>query len=348
MGRGRGIAVAVFAVAALGVGAPGVAAGKIVNVHPGEDRYDGEAPHGEAYLLAGEKLRIFARPASSGSTGYHWRVANRPSARLLRRGSSHVSGDGKYQVISYKARYRVGETRLQLRYESPTGREVRKRRINLRVAVNSRPPKYGCYPAHSVTQTANRQVRIFRILRSFVFEGHFASYVVYYGCEKHSGHAFALHYGTQPRPENASQDAFENFALRGTKIGFYFTKQCSIVRSCTDAVRFVESQDLHSGRRIRSVEPIPGPGGGQFGRDLAGLVVSPTGGLAWIEKEPGNDELNYVYKSDAPPARSGGVAHDRTTLDDGLHGYVDWDSLRYAGGQISWKREGVRQYAPLR
>ena len=348
MGRGRGIAVAVVAAAALGAAAPGVAAAKVVNVHPGEDRFDGEAPHGEAYLLAGEQLRIFARPATSGSTGYHWRIAKRPSTGLLRRVSNHVSGDGKYQVISFRARHRVGQTSLQLRYESPTGREVRKRRVNLRVAVNQPAPRYGCYPAHSVTQTANRQVRIFRILRSFVFEGGTARYVVYYGCEKATGRAFALHYRTQPRPENASVDTIENFTLRGNKVGFYFLKQCSIVRSCTDAVRFVESQDLHTGRRIRSVDPVPGPGGGQFGRDLARLLVSATGGLGWIEKEPGNDELNYVYKSDAPPARSGGVAHDRTTLDDGLHGYVDWDSLRYANGQLSWKREGVRQYAPLR
>jgi hypothetical protein len=55
-----------------------------------------------------------------------------------------------------------------------------------------------------------------------------------------------------------------------------------------------------------------------------------------------------VKPGNAPPARTGGVAHDRTLLDDGTHRYVDRESLEYANGQMSWKREGVRQYAPLR
>src|SRR4051812_7042959 len=324
MDRGRHFAVAVFAVAAFGVGMPGVAAGRTVTVHPGGGNYFAEAPFGEAPLLQGETLRIALRPPSSGSTGYHWRIVRRPSSRLLRRLYFHTSGDGRFEVLAYRARRTVGETRLQLRYESPTGREGRKRRVYLRVAVNAQPPKYGCYPQHSVTQTGNSQVRIFRILRTFVFGGRSFSYVAYYGCELRQNRAFMLHYRTQPRPQFASNDEFTYFALRGTKVGFHFLKQCSIVLSCTDAVRFVESQDLHSGRRIRSVEPIIGPGGGTFGRDITGLVISPAGGLAWIEKDPSDDELNYVYKSDAPPARQGGVAHDRTTLDDGRHGYVDW------------------------
>jgi len=90
MGRGRHIAMAVFAVAALGAGAPGIAAGKTVTVHPREDRFAGEAPLGEAFLLEGDTLRIAAHPASSGSTGYHWRIARKPSRRLLRLLSIHT------------------------------------------------------------------------------------------------------------------------------------------------------------------------------------------------------------------------------------------------------------------
>jgi hypothetical protein len=347
MRRGRHFAMAAVAVAAIGVGTPGVAAGKTVRVHPGQDSFYTEAPFGQAFLLQGETLRIYTRPPTSGSTGYHWRIARRPSSRLLRRLSFHTTSDGKYEVLSYRARNVVGQTRLQLRYESPTGREVRNRRVYLRVAVNQRPPRYGCYPAHSVTQTENSQVRIFRIQRTFVWQAGVTRYIEYYGCEFRRNHAFALHYRTQPRPEFASNDDFTYFALNGTKVGFHFFKQCSFVLSCTDAQRFVESQDLHTGRLIRSVEALIF-NGGQLGRDLTGLVLSPTGGLGWIEKDPQNDELNYVYKSDAPPARPGGIAKDRTLLDDGTHGYVDWDSLEYANGQVSWKREGVRQYAPLR
>jgi hypothetical protein len=333
--------------AALGLSIPGAAMAKTVVVHPQSDNAFYEAPFGEAFLLQGETLRVYVRPPSSGSTGYHWRIAHRPSSSLLRRLPSYVSHDRKYQVIAFKAGYGLGETRLQLRYESPTGREVRNRRTNLRVAVNPRPPHYGCWPAHSVTQTENSRVRIFRILRTFVWRAGVTHYVEYYGCEFRQNRAYALHYRTQPRPEDASEDEFHYFALNGDKVGFQFLKQCSFVRSCTDAQRFIESQDLHTGRRVRSVDPLIFSGG-QLGRDISGLVVSPTGGLAWIENEPGNDELNYVYKSDEAPSYPGGVAHQRTLLDDGKHGYVDWDSLEYANGQVSWRRAGVRQYAPLR
>src|SRR4051812_4060746 len=157
MDRGRHFAVAVFAVAAFGVGMPGVAAGRTVTVHPGGGNYFAEAPFGEAPLLQGETLRIALRPPSSGSTGYHWRIARRPSSRLLRRLYFHTSGDGRFEVLAYRARRSIGETRLQLRYESPTGREVRKRRGYPRGAGDAQPPKERCFPPPLGTQTGEPQ-----------------------------------------------------------------------------------------------------------------------------------------------------------------------------------------------
>jgi hypothetical protein len=337
--------MAALAVAALGVVAPAAASAKTVTVTPGSNSFYVQAPRGEAYLLKGEKLRIKLRPADSGSTGYHWRVSKVPARRLLRLVSAHRSRTGKFQVFTYRARRRVGETDLQFKYMPPGRHRRAADTVDLSVAVNRHPPKYGCHPKGSETVARNGKVRVFKIQRSVIEFHSRQRYTAYYGCELRKKRAYLLDNFGPDRPDNASQNDYSTFRLRGTKVAYVFRKECPFARDCTDqSYRYVESQSLHTGRMLRSVPVRIGPAV----NGVSDIVLTRSGGLAWIENDAYKQNVNLVIRSDQPPKRRGRIAHDDTILDFGEDGYVAPQSLERDGGDVTWVHAGARRRATLR
>jgi predicted secreted protein len=95
----------VLAIAALGVVASGASAKSVDQSSNGK----------KVSVDRGESLRIKLKPADSGSSGYHWRVAKAPGSILRLVSDKTKSGR---QVFTYKAR-KTGSTSLKLQYVPP-------------------------------------------------------------------------------------------------------------------------------------------------------------------------------------------------------------------------------------
>jgi hypothetical protein len=338
----RRIALAALAIGALGLGVPGTASAKTVRPQ------GGDVEDSSTFVLKGQTLRVVLRPGGSASTGYHWvlkREGTRPSLRLL---SSHASRDGKRQVLRFKAR-RAGWTRFEFRY-MPPGRGRRAARFaELNVAANRRVPRYGCHPKGSKTVVANSEVRVFRKRRS-IFIPHAISSrtAVYYGCERAQNRAYPLDRASNSQ-ETVRGNRYSHFRLRGTKVGYFVAQGCTLdaySRGCDGASGRVRSNDLHSGATIRSTA-VASSSNGPYPVDVTDLVMSPLGGLAWIEDDTGLD-MAAVLRSDQPPAAGRRTAHDRGPLSRGSEDSFELRSLRFADGFVYWMRGGATFRAPLR
>jgi predicted secreted protein len=340
MNRSRVKAALASALVASGVAA--APAANAATVGPG-------ANGGHAELLAGQTLTINVTPANSGSTGFHWQVATKPSKKVLHLTSNRRSGDGKRQVFKYKA-LAPGATSLRLRYRPP-GKGKTAKTFRLAVLVNEQEPALDCAAighrtAYAIVARSGPAI-VFKIRRTvFFWEGtsQKEEYDAYYGCELSQDHAFRL--GAVAGRSNPHE--FSNVTLRGTVVAYVHDVDCAFGNGdCLGVPRTVESQDLHTGNLIRVLSV------GMFGGEdhvVTGLVMSPAGGVAWIEqgKSPEGTVATEVFSSDAPAPSTAPYAQDQTTLDDGQQGAVDPDSLLYDGTNVKWTRGGAQQQAPLK
>lgn len=344
MTKKQGRIAALAAVSALTI--TGFAASTASAATVGPDS-NGEA----ASLVAGDSLTIDLKPASSASSGFHWRVATKPAKKLLRLASNHASSDGKQQVFTYKS-LAPGATAVKLQYVGP-GRKARaKKTFRLAVLVNEQEPQLDCdasgrHADYSLLARSGQAV-VFTLRRSLlVWKGKPVriGYDAYYGCDLANQRAFRL--GSVVDLVNRHQ--FWNVALRGDVVGFVDENDCSFTGepNCISIERSVESQDLRTGAVIRSV-PV-GLSLNGTPNAVPGLVVSPSGGVAWIEQGPGPDGPSVVVRRSDLTAQSGqAVATDSTTLDDQENGSIDPSSLLFDGADAIWTRDGQQQRAPLR
>jgi predicted secreted protein len=334
-------AVLAIAIAALGVASPAAGAATV----------SGSANGKAASLLAGESLTIDLKPANSGSSGFHWAVATKPSKKVLRLTSDRPSSDGKQQVFTYRA-LGPGTTPLVLRYRAPGRHGKTVKTFRLGVAVNEQEPQLDCSASgrHAdLTPVANSGTAVVFTLRRTLFAwlgGPFRiPYDAYYGCELSQQQAFRL----GGVVDLVDRHDFWNIVLDGSVVGYVHEVGCSFVPGAHDCIgteRTVESQDLHTGKLIRrvavtrTVDGSPGP--------VSGLVVSPTGGLGWIEqgRDPEGHAENLVRRSDAPADPGAPFATSAELLDRSA--LVDPDSLRYDGADVIWTDDGKAQRAPLR
>jgi hypothetical protein len=309
-------------------------------------------------ITQGELLSIDLRPRDSGSTGYHWRVANKPARSVLRFDSNLLSSFSGRQLLSYRARRTVTpgitQTSLALDYVGP-GRGARiAKTFRLDVFVNESPPKFDCdgYP-QGPRSTVGPQIAGFTTFAtsstSSLFKGQrtvvvtrkgnprFFSYDAYYGCEFAQYRAYGLHNGGERRP---APDRYVNLSLRGNVAAYVYRPTCpfSFEGDCPAREASVEAQDLHTGRLIRSV-PVAG---GVNPSTVSGLVVSRAGGVAWLEI----GAVNRVLRSDAPAGGGQAIASDAEVLAAGND--IDPDSLGFDGTDVTWVRGGTPQRAPLR
>lgn len=306
-----------------------------------------------ASVLAGESLTITLKPGDSGSSGFHWRVAGKPAKKVLRLTSHHATNGGAQEIFDYKA-LQPGATSLKLQYLGPARHAKPVKTFRLTVLINEPEPQLDCgatgrYADSSPVARSGTAV-VFKLRRT-AFLSEFGkpvkqSYDAYYGCALSVNRAFRL--GgivdlTQPHD-------FWNVELHGTAVGFVQGGRCQFDgnNGCNPARRTVESQDLRTGNVIRVVgvgHLFPSP---DETDPVSGLVVSATGGLAWIEQS--RDDMgqvdNEVLRSDAPAQTGNTVATDSTRLDGGK--LVDPDSLEQDGNYAVWARDGARQSAPLR
>jgi predicted secreted protein len=299
-------------------------------------------------LTRGESLLIKLAPADSGSTGYHWRVAKKPAQSVLRLTAHRQASDGKQELFRYKAR-RGGVANLELQYVSP-GRDRRvAKRFALTTVVNAPEPKLDCSATGgSPTVAESGQARVFRVRRSaWVSRGSTGlrvGYDAYYGCANDRETAFRL----GNIVDLISPHEFWNITLRGSLVGFVHGVRCPLNGDgCERGGLDVQSQDLRTGKVIRDVGTGScGPG---CDNTVTGLVMSASGGLAWIERSAYEDPThNLVLRSDAPSAGGETVSEDPEILDLDEKGEVDPDSLERDGGEMTWLRGGKLQRAALR
>jgi predicted secreted protein len=344
----RGRLTASFALAAcivLGVGASSASAKTVV----------GDETGSIVSLTTGETLLIKLKPPNSASSGYHWRVANKPKASVLRLKSNRTSRDGSQQWFTYVARG-VGGGTLKLQYVPPSRGGRARKTFNILVLVNEPAPKLGCVQAGSgfasvVAQSGLAQVFTVRrrVAHRYGPGARTTSYDAWYGCEFSQHRAYQLH--DSPSPEDIGRDEFANVTVRGTKVGFVVQDGCPFGPdsdgACPDrAVPLVESQDLHTGAVIRSIGIYAGP---SPLNTVTGLVMSATGGLAWIEKQYEVEVPARVLRSDDVPPRTSELGfQEPDVLDTGDNGEIDLDSLGFDGTDVTWVRDGKRQRAPLR
>jgi hypothetical protein len=140
---------------------------------------------------------------------------------------------------------------------------------------------------------------------------------------------------------------FSNVTLRGTIVGYAVQFRCPLFdgNGCDIDGSTFESQDLHSGKVIRSI--AVGGGGITASNGFDGPVVSATGGLAWIEHEAYSPYGTVVLRSDSP-VTDPRAAIEPDRLDEGPAGTIDPDSLGFDGTDMTWRRDGVLKRAPLR
>lgn len=298
----------------------------------------------QAKVTSGHSLVVKLRAPKAESTGYHWAVSTRAPKSLLRRTSNSFAG--KRQVFTFRAG-RPGATVLRFRYVPPgRGRKAIKR-YELTVEVNRPARRLRCYPPRSHTVISNGKARIFWIRRSVTIavsgpvERH--TYKQYYGCAFSRERAHPLDNIGPNGPLGAARNRYGLIRMNGTTAAWRLDQPCPFIyqSGCPDGSSVLSSQDLRTGRVIRRVTI-----GNYPTNVVTGLVLSRRGGIAWIEFM-GNDE-NLVYRSDRAPKAGRRTAYDSRLLDDGLHGYVDPDSLAAEGNGFRWKRDGVLQHARLR
>jgi hypothetical protein len=319
-----------------GIGASGADANTV-----GQGASGSEVP-----LVTGQSLTIKLAPANSGSTGYHWRVARKPARSVLRLTSSR--SNGTQQVFTYKAR-RSGVTSLKLQYEPPARHARAVKTFRLTTVVNAPEPIFDCNASgarESSTVATSGLARVFKVRRTaFVSAGGTplrVGYDAYYGCV--SGNAFRL--GNLVSLTNPID--FWNVTLRGALVAFVYRPRCPFNgQGCEGFTPYVVTQDLRTGKVIRAVAVgACGPG---CDNRVTGLVISATGGLAWIEQSPfGGVVHNQVRRSDAPAKPGEAFATDDEFLDLDDNGVVDPDSLEPDGTEVTWMRGGTLQRAPLR
>lgn len=316
---------------------------------------------GVVLLTKGQPLTVRVSPANSGSTGYHWRVASKKSRKVLRLRSSRPNAAGTRQVLRFTAR-RVGFTRLRLQYVSPGRPRKVAKRSAANVLVNPAPLELDCDGFTGETILRNNSARLFSVHRTaLVYRRVTAStgkvvrvgYDAYFACEFAANKAIALSSGLP------AHDEFYNPVLSRSVLGYVARPACPLQfvnEGCIGAEpNRVESIDLHTGKLIRSVrvghcgDTPDRPGNPDCSNNVTGLVMSPAGGLAWIEfTSDFGGAPPFVHRSDRPPAAPGeSFASDNDTLGEDDPGLVDPDSLRYDGNEISYVRDGKVERAPL-
>jgi hypothetical protein len=345
MKQARTAAVLVCATMMLAAGASSAAA---VTVSPG-------TKHRTISLVQGQSLKVNARPVDSPSSGYHWRVTKAPKASVLRFVSSRTSSDGKRQVLTFESGD-AGVTSLKLQYVPP-GRGTRgNKTFSLTVAVSEREPFLLCgygFPTEQVVAQSSL-ARVFKIRRTAIVRavsgpnpGALKAFVydAYYGCEISQDKSYPL--VDDPSDQAAADNAFANVTLRGTAVGYVLVPGCRFAYDsyCERVRPLLQSRDLHTGRLIRSVGPASGMGNDN---SLQALVVSPTGGLVWIEHAADSEAPTAVVRSDAKAQAGEPFAADIEYLDSSDAGPIDPESLGYDGTDVTWLRGGELQRAPLR
>jgi predicted secreted protein len=304
-----------------------------------------------ASLLSGESVTIKLKPGNSASSGYHWEVARKPAKKVLRLQVQHPTNGGKRQVFIYKA-LRPGGATLRLRYVPPGRHAKAVKTYRLQVAVNGREPRLDCSASgRPSTELARSDTAVvFKVPRTlYAVEVNITKKIAYdafYGCELANDRAYRLGGVVDLR----GPESFANIRLNGNFAGYRRDEGCPYdqFHGCTVPSRYVESQDLGTGKTLRRIQighafPVP-----DFGNTVSELFVSPTGGLAWIEEsrdDQGHAD-NLVLRSDAAPAQGGSGVEEGEILDRGEH--VDPASLRYDGTNVTWLRDGAQQTAPLR
>lgn len=308
-------------------------------------------------LDVGQTLQIDVKPANSGSSGYHWRVAKRPKGSVLRLVSRHAVRNPARQRFTFQTSG-AGVTSFKLQYVSP-GRHPRvAKTYRHTVAVNKLLPQLDCFGSGRSTSlvaqtSAARVFGVNRTIRAFVFGSKTVervSYEVFLGCADAEGHAHEL--GT-PQAEaglgsHATPADVYDVTLRGTVAGYAFKPACPIVIQSSFGCGFtsataVVAQDLNGGKLIRA-EGV-GTSGPDDENRLTGLVVSASGGLAWSELgHDGATNVGIVLRSDEQPDQSG--PFDVAQLDFGAD--VDPNSLLFDGTNVSWQKGGKTQHARLR
>jgi hypothetical protein len=314
-----------------------------------------------ATIEVGETLKVSLSPPNSGSSGFHWRVAKRPRGSVLRLVSNRTTGRRARQVLVYKARG-AGFTRLRLQYVAP-GRHGRvARTFRFAVAVNTPMPQLDCdgsgRPIRPIAQTGSARVfSVRRTVRVYAFAGvvERLSYDVFLGCafaegRTHQLGAYAVSTGSLGSAPDAGENELFDLTMRGTVVGYAFEPGCPFearetVNCTSEPGPVVAAQDLNGGRVIRGTF-VETSGPDDYNR-VAGLVVSPAGGIAWMEvgHHEGQPEV-FVRRSDGPAPPGAAPVEDAETLDSGAD--VDRDSLFYDGTNIEWRKAGVAQRAPLR
>jgi hypothetical protein len=308
-------------------------------------------------IEVGETIEVSLRPSNSGSTGYHWRVAKRPKPSVLRLVSSRtVDGTRPQQVFTYRARG-AGAASLNLQYVSPGSRRRVTKRFRHTVAVNRPVPQLDCNGSsrrvNLLAQSgAARVFKVRRTIRLFSFGAGKVvrrSYDVFLGCASANGRTHELGspgYTTSAPGPDAGRNELFNLTLRGTVVGYAFDPGCPFeVEESTNCTSepgpIVAANDLSGGKLIRSTF-VSSHGPDAYNR-IAGLVVSPTGGLAWTEVAPTS---NLVRRSDAPAEPGEAFANDEETIASGAG--IDPDSLYFDGTNIEWREAGRVQRARLR
>jgi predicted secreted protein len=349
MNRARRTAVFAVASILIGVGAPAAASAKTV----------GNGANGtDVAVTSGRSLTINLTPGDSASTGYHWRVAKKPAASVLK--LQGIGTTGALQVFSYKA-LKARTTSLKLQYVSP-GRHARvAKTFRLRVFVAQRTPHPGCFGGQFVAQ--NSVAHVFFIRRNVVTrnedDGKLSrhSFDEYYGCVVSKDRAYRLDNGdlSGNSTTGAAPNGYTNVTLKGTLVGYVFSKACPFSRQnlrCGDGFApRIDVQDLATGKLIRSVEqvnvkPVTAE------NLIAGFVMSRSGDIAWIELdyEVNTPSVlnNRVYRSDLPAKSGEAFAADHDEIDADPQHQVDAESLELDGNEVTWMRAGKLQRAPLR
>jgi hypothetical protein len=347
--RVRGLAAFTFTFAvALAATAPAALGAQISDTTPAISA-------GAVYVTTGQALTLRVKPADSGSTGYHWRVASPTSRKVVRLKSSKPNAAGSRQVLRFVAK-RPGYAHLKLVYVSPGRSRKVARRADVNVIVNAPEPKVDCdFPRGATTHAFNGAAKVFTVRRSVIaYLGGNASkrfgYNAFYGCELATGQVHRL-----STPDTA--DDVYNVTLNGSLVGFVRQPGCPFTveggTNCSGVARaLIEVVDLHTGKLIRQAPvgncgdthgPDGHPGRIECNNDVTGLVLSPTGGVAWIEGKP-----FYVIRSDEPAPAGGEPASDKEFVGLDEPGTLDPTSLHYDGSEFSYVRDGQRHTAPLR
>jgi hypothetical protein len=328
--------MALVVVAAMTVGLGGAASASAKT-------FDATGRDGYAFVLKGQTLRVKLPAQNSGSTGYSWRAHGRQKPEL-RLQSHRTSSDGGSQVFAYRV-LRAGVAGLRFNYVSP-GRKVRvARRFKLGVYVNNRWRAPGCHPKGARTVAENSKVRVFTLQRRVYspVSDEPTPFTGYFGCVL-GGRAFGFDGADSNDPEKSIPFAnvYSHVTLRGTKFGHAFSTDGTVLHPAADGYYVARTIDIGEGRVVRAA--YPAQGGPGWNNPIEDLVMSDTGGLAWTEA---SREGTIVARSDEPATRAGGVAGDRTVIDDGQSGTVDPTSLTLDGGDVTWLRGSQVQRAPL-